>query len=49
MGIWGAVVAKLELLGPGCILIVAMVPFWTKVRHLACFKALLKVVNASTG
>jgi chromate transporter len=46
-GIWGAVVAELGLFGPGCILIFAMVPFWSKIRHLSWFKALLKGVNAS--
>lgn len=46
-GVWGAVVAELALFGPGYILIFALVPFWSRVRHWAWFKAVLKGVNAA--
>lgn len=46
-GFWGAVVANLGLMGPGFILIFAMLPFWTKARHYAWFKAIVKGLNAS--
>lgn len=46
-GVLGAIVAELALFGPGYILIFAMVPFWSRIRHWAWFKAVLKGVNAS--
>merc|ERR1712194_94249 len=46
-GVWGAIVAELALFGPGYILIFALVPFWSRVRHWAWFKAVLKGVNAA--
>lgn len=46
-GLKGAIVAELGLFGPGYILIFAMLPFWSKVRHMAWFKAVLQGVKAS--
>lgn len=46
-GFWGAVVANLGLMGPGFILIFAMLPFWINVRKYAWFKAIVKGLNAS--
>lgn len=46
-GFWGAVVGMLGLFGPGFLLIFAMLPFWSRIRHMSSFKAVLKGVNAS--
>ena len=46
-GFWGAVLSMLGLFGPGFILIFAMMPFWSRIRHIAWFKALLKGLNAA--
>ncbi|KAL7502887.1 hypothetical protein ACHAWX_000546 [Stephanocyclus meneghinianus] len=46
-GFWGAVVANIGLMGPGFILIFAMLPFWINVRRYAWFKAIIKGLNAS--
>lgn len=46
-GFPGSVTAFLGLFGPGFILIFAMLPFWSRFRHLAWFKAVLKGLNAS--
>lgn len=46
-GFPGACVAFLGLFGPGFILIFAMLPFWSRFRHLAWFQAVLKGLNAS--
>lgn len=47
IGFWGAVAASAGLFGPGFILIFAMLPIWSRTRHLAWFKAVLKGLNAS--
>lgn len=48
VGGWsGATVANCGLFGPGLILIFAMLPIWSRTRHLAWFKAVLKGLNAS--
>ena len=46
-GFPGSLTAWVSLFGPGFILIFAMLPFWSRFRHLAWFKALLKGLNAS--
>jgi chromate transport protein ChrA len=46
-GFGGAVVAAAGLFGPGFILIFAMLPVWSRVRHYHWFKAVLKGLNAS--
>ena len=46
-GVIGAFVAEVGLFGPGYILIFAMLPFWSRIRHLSWFKAILKGLNAS--
>lgn len=46
-GFFGALVASMGLFGPGFILIFALLPFWTHVRHYAWFKAILKGLNAA--
>lgn len=46
-GFWGAVVASIGLMGPGFILIFAMLPFWINIRRHAWFKAIIKGLNAS--
>jgi chromate transporter len=46
-GFPGSVVANVGLFGPGFILIFSMLPFWSRFRHLAWFKAVLKGLNAS--
>lgn len=46
-GFPGSVTAAVGLFGPGVILIFAMLPFWSRFRHLAWFKAVLKGLNAS--
>ena len=46
-GFPGSLVAFFGLFGPGFILIFAMLPFWSRFRHLAWFKAVLKGLNAS--
>jgi chromate transporter len=46
-GFPGSVTAAVGLFGPGFILIFAMLPFWSRFRHLAWFKAVLKGLNAS--
>ena len=43
----GALVAGAGLFGPGFLLIFAMLPFWSRARHLHWFKAVLKGLNAS--
>lgn len=46
-GFPGSLTAFLGLFGPGFILIFAMLPFWSRFRHLLWFKAVLKGLNAS--
>ena len=46
-GFPGSLTAAVGLFGPGFILIFAMLPFWSRFRHLAWFKAVLKGLNAS--
>lgn len=46
-GFPGSLTACIGLFGPGFILIFAMLPFWSRFRHLAWFKAVLKGLNAS--
>lgn len=46
-GFPGSLAAAIGLFGPGFILIFAMLPFWSRFRHLAWFKAVLKGLNAS--
>lgn len=46
-GLPGSFTAAVGLFGPGFILIFAMLPFWSRFRHLAWFKAVLKGLNAS--
>mmetsp|Transcript_12626 Transcript_12626/g.26572 ORF Transcript_12626/g.26572 Transcript_12626/m.26572 type:complete len:465 (+) Transcript_12626:167-1561(+) len=46
-GFPGSITAAVGLFGPGVILIFAMLPFWSRFRHLAWFKAILKGLNAS--
>lgn len=46
-GFPGSITAAVGLFGPGFILIFAMLPFWSRFRHLAWFKAVLKGLNAS--
>jgi len=46
-GFPGSLVASAGIFGPGFILIFAMLPFWSRFRHLAWFKAALKGLNAS--
>jgi chromate transporter len=46
-GLLGAFVAAAGLFGPGFILIFAMLPAWSRTRHRAWFKAVLKGLNAS--
>jgi len=46
-GFPGSLIASVGLFGPGFILIFAMLPFWSRFRHLAWFKAVLKGLNAS--
>ena len=41
LGVGGALIAYLGLFGPGVILIFAMMPFWSKMRHVNWFKAVL--------
>lgn len=43
----GALVGAAGLFGPGFILIFAMLPVWSRTRHLFWFKAVLKGLNAS--
>jgi chromate transporter len=47
-GLVGAVLGAVGLFGPGTILIFAMLPAWSRTRHLAWFKAVLKGFNASS-
>lgn len=46
-GFPGSLIAAFGLFGPGFILIFAMLPFWSRFRHLAWFKAVLKGLTAS--
>lgn len=46
-GFPGSLIASAGIFGPGFILIFAMLPFWSRFRHLAWFKAVLKGLNAS--
>jgi chromate transporter len=46
-GYAGSITAFLGLFGPGFILIFAMLPFWSRFRHLMWFKAVLNGLNAS--
>mmetsp|Transcript_25854 Transcript_25854/g.53072 ORF Transcript_25854/g.53072 Transcript_25854/m.53072 type:complete len:458 (-) Transcript_25854:48-1421(-) len=46
-GLPGAIVANLGLMGPGFILIFAMLPFWSKARHYSWFQAIIRGLNAS--
>lgn len=46
-GFPGSLTAAVGLFGPGFILIFAMLPFWSRFRHLAWLKAVLKGLNAS--
>lgn len=46
-GFPGTLTAFVGLFGPGFILIFAMLPFWSRFRHLAWFKAVLKGLTAS--
>jgi chromate transporter len=44
-GLAGAILGTAGLFGPGTILIFAMLPAWSRTRHLAWFKAVLKGFN----
>jgi chromate transporter len=46
-GFTGSLTAFVGLFGPGFILIFAMLPFWSRFRHLMWFKAVLNGLNAS--
>lgn len=46
-GLPGSLTGAVGLFGPGFILIFAMLPFWSRFRHLAWFKAVLNGLNAS--
>ena len=46
-GYAGSITAFVGLFGPGFILIFAMLPFWSRFRHLMWFKAVLNGLNAS--
>lgn len=46
-GFTGSLVAFVGLFGPGFILIFAMLPFWSRFRHLMWFKAVLNGLNAT--
>jgi chromate transporter len=46
-GLAGAILGAAGLFGPGTILIFAMLPAWSRTRHLAWFKAVLKGFNAA--
>jgi chromate transporter len=43
----GGLVAEIGLLGPGFLLIFAVIPFWSKLRHTKWFQAILRGVNAT--
>ncbi|GMH93547.1 hypothetical protein TrVE_jg13395 [Triparma verrucosa] len=50
LGVGGALIAYLGLFGPGVILIFAMMPFWSKMRHIDWFKAVLVgLANTAIG
>jgi len=46
-GFTGSVVGEIGLMGPGFILIFAILPIWANFRHILWFKAVLKGLNAS--
>ncbi|KAL3823430.1 hypothetical protein ACHAXA_004305, partial [Cyclostephanos tholiformis] len=46
-GVAGGLVAWVGIMGPGVILIFAMVPFWCRLRRVRWFKSSLNGVNAS--